>query len=400
MASPSLASADVAPGSVPAELLAAAADRWGTPLYVTDLGRAAANLRTVREALPTALIAYAVKANNDPRLLRRLVAEGAGCEVVNGIELALATRAGCPPERIIMNGVGKTDAEAAAALRAGCLVNAESLEELDALLALGVDGARIGLRLNPGIAAATHPHLATGAATSKFGIPLAALDGALGRMRDGGVAPASIGAHIGSAIDDPAPYGDLLRRLLPLARATGAALDLGGGWASVSMASALEMPSDVPLIVEPGRSIVADAGWLVTRVTRLQPRDDATYLVADAGMSELLRPVLYGADHPVRLLRAGGEVVATASVHLAGPVCEAGDVLAPDIGRWNAPERLRGAGPGALLAVAECGAYGAVMASTYNGRPRPAEAVIEDGRVSLSRRRETLDDLVSRDVPG
>lgn len=354
---------------------------------------AAANLARVRAALPGALIAYAVKANHDPALLRRLVADGAGCEVVTAVELALAMRAGCAPERIVMNGVGKTDVEAAEALALGALVNAESLDELGALLALRIPGARIGLRLNPGIEAETHRHLATGAATSKFGIPISALDAALALARDAGVDIASVGAHIGSDIDDPGPYRALAARMAAL---EVPAIDLGGGWASVELAGAL---ADRPgLIVEPGRSLVADAGWLLVRVVRVQPRDGFTYLVADAGMSELIRPALYGAEHPVSLVRAGAAFDPPPAVHLAGPVCEAGDVLVHDIGRWLDPGELRGAGPGAILAIGRAGAYGAVMASTYNGRPRPAEVVVAGGGARLSRRRETLEDLLVRDV--
>lgn len=351
----------------------------------------------MRAALPGALIAYAVKANHDPQLLRRLVAEGAGCEVVTGVELALARRAGCPPQRIVMNGVGLTDAEAAEALRLGALVNAESLDELVALLALQVAGARIGLRLNPGIEAATHPHLATGAATSKFGIPMERLPDALRLLRDAGVAVAAVGAHVGSNIDDPGAYAALAERLTAAADAAGGAwIDLGGGWASVELAA--QLPDRARLIVEPGRSLVADAGWLVTRIVRIQPRDGFGYLVADAGMSEFLRPALYAAEHRVSLVRGGTPFEPMGATHLAGPVCEAGDVVAHDIGRWLDPGELRQAGPGALLAVEAAGAYGAVMASSYNGRPRPAEAVIEGGALRLSRRRETLEDLVSRDA--
>ncbi len=380
--------------------LAEAADRWGTPLYVTDLDVAAANLAAVQATLPGALVAYAVKANADPQLLRRLVAEGAGCEVVTAVELALATRAGCPAERIVMNGVGKTDAEAEAALRAGVLVNAESLDELDALLALSIPDARIGLRLNPGMAAATHPHLATGAATSKFGIPVAAHLDALDRCRRAGVAPESVGAHIGSDIAEPGTYAELAGRMIRAAASAGTAwIDLGGGWASVDVAAALgDAARRLRVIVEPGRSLVADAGWLVTRVVRVQPRDGMTYLVADAGMSELIRPVMYGADHPVALVAAGAPLASSGRIDLAGPVCEAGDVVAHDIGRWLDSGELAVAGTGALLAVERAGAYGAAMASVYNGRPRPAEVVLEGGVARLSRRRETLEDLVSRDA--
>jgi diaminopimelate decarboxylase len=374
-------------------LLVHAADRWGTPLYVTDLDRAAANLAAYRAALPNALLAYAVKANSDPQLLRRLVADGAGVEVVNETELALATRAGCPPDRIVMNGVGRTDAELRHALEAGVLVNAESLDDLEAMLEMAPSGARVGLRLNPGLDAETHPHLATGAASSKFGIGWDDLPDVLARMGAADRRLASVGAHIGSDIADAAIYAELLERLRAALQRTGAEwIDIGGGLRSIEALPAIA--TDERVIVEPGRAIVADAGWLVTRVVRTQLRADRTYAVADAGMTELIRPMLYGAEHRVGLLTPGHALEAH-RVDLAGPVCEAGDVLATDIGRWMDTSR---AGVGALLVIERAGAYGASMASDYNGRLRPAEAVMENGDVRLSRRRETLEDLVSRDA--
>lgn len=351
-----------------------------------------------------------MKANPDPRLLRRLVAEGAGCEVVTATELALAQRAGCPSERLVMNGVGKTDADHAAAIAADALINAESLEELDALL--GMDAPRIGLRLNPGLAPDTHAHLATGVADSKFGIGWTDLDQALDRCRAAGRTVESLGAHVGSAIDDIGMYALLAERLAEAAGRAGAArINLGGGAGIDMSVSALadavrpHLPDSTRLILEPGRSLVADAGWLLTRVVRVQPRPEAglTYLVADAGMSELIRPILYGADHPVALLEPGQELPAAPgaghlTVHLVGPVCEAGDIVAHDIGRWLSAADLALTGTGALLAIGQVGAYGAAMASVYNGRPRPAEAVLDHGELALSRRRETLHDMLARDL--
>jgi diaminopimelate decarboxylase len=303
-------------------------------------------------------------------------------------------------------------------MEAGALVNAESLDELDALLriAAGHDAPRVGLRLNPGLDPDTHPHLATGAAGSKFGIPYAVLPDALRLVAASGHPLASVGAHLGSAlesVDAHAALAELLAEVAATASAAGLPperIDLGGGLlvaddaALDALAAAVRehLPDASRLILEPGRSLVADAGWLVTRVVRVQPRpaEGLTYLVADAGMTELIRPMLYGALHPVSLVSPGeplspGEVT---SVDLAGPVCEAGDVLARDLGRSLTPEELAVAGCGALLAVERVGAYGAAMASVYNGRLRPAEAVIEGGKLRLSRRRETLDDLVSRDA--
>lgn len=376
----------------PQPLLAEAAARWGTPLYVTDLDRAATNARAWTVALPGALVAYAVKANPDPALLRRLVRDGFGFEVVGPVELALALRAGASPERIVVNGVGQTDADLAAAAASGALVNAETLGGLAALLRAGAP--RIGIRVNPALDADTHPHLATGAADAKFGIALDELPGAMAEVAAAGLAVESIGAHIGSDVDDAATFGLLAARIAELrARWSPERVDLGGGfignveaWARAVLP---HLPDTRRLIVEPGRSVVADAGWLLTRVVRVQARG---HVVLDAGMTELIRPMLYGARHPVTLVEGGEGLPKRGSWTLSGPVCEAGDVLARDVAL--PPD----AGVGALLAIGQAGAYGAAMASSYNGRLRPAQAVIEDGKLRLSRRRERLEDLVARDA--
>jgi diaminopimelate decarboxylase len=373
-----------------ADLLREAVERWGTPLYVTDLDEAAVRASEWQRALPGALVAYAVKANPDPALLRRLADDGIGFEVVGPVELALALRAGAPPERIVVNGVGQTDADLRDALATGALVNAESLGAVDVLLAAG-DG-RIGLRLNPALAAHTHPHLATGASDSKFGIALEELPEAVGRARAAGATITNIGAHIGSDVGDLEPFARLAALLGRTAAELGVErIDLGGGFAGepARYAQAIRPHvGGVDVIVEPGRGIVAEAGWLLTRVVRVQARG---HLVADAGMTELLRPMLYGARHPVSLLQPGAPA-RDGTWTLAGPVCEAGDLLAENLDLGPA------CGEGALLAIGEVGAYGVAMASNYNGRLRPAQAVIEGGAVRLSRRRETLEDLVARDV--
>jgi diaminopimelate decarboxylase len=374
-----------------AALLADAADRFGTPLYVTDLDLAAARARAWGDALPGALVAYAVKANPDPALLRRLAADGIGFEVVGPVELALALRAGADPERIVVNGVGQTDADLAAALASGALVNAESLGALEALLRAG-DG-RIGIRVNPGIAADTHPHLATGEARSKFGIALDEIPDVRRALEASGRMLASVGAHIGSDIDDLEPYASLAELLARVATELGVErVDLGGGHAGdpAGFAAAIgpHLPDPARLIVEPGRGIVAGAGWLVTRVVRVQARG---HLVADAGMTELIRPALYGARHPVWVVRQG-QGAGDGPWTLSGPVCEAGDVLAEGLTLGA------DAGEGALLAIGDVGAYGLAMASGYNGRLLPAQAVVESGTLRLSRRRQTLEDVLARDA--
>jgi diaminopimelate decarboxylase len=378
---------------IPSELLREGARRWGTPLYVTDLDRAAANAAGWRDALPAGgLVAYAVKANPDPALLVRLAAEGFGFEVVGPVELAVARRAGADPAHIVVNGVGQTDADLVDALSSGALVNAESLGALDALLAAG--GGRIGLRINPGIDAGAHPHLATGAAASKFGVALAEVGDAISRVRSAGASLESVGAHIGSDLDDPEPFARLAMLLARVAGEAGVTrIDLGGGFRgrpeAYAAAIVARLPDDVRIVVEPGRGIVGDAGWLLTRVVRVQARG---HLVLDAGMTELIRPVLYGARHPVTLVEPGGRLPRRGAWELSGPICEAGDRLAAGIDLGS------DAGEGALLAIGEAGAYGLAMASTYNGRLRPAQAVIESGAIRLSRRRESLDDVIARDL--
>ena len=378
--------------TLPAELLREAAERWGTPLYVTDLDAAAASARAWRDALPGALVAYAVKANPDPALLHRLAGEGIGFEVVGPVELVLAQRAGAAPERIVVNGIGQTDADLRDALATGALVNAESLGALRALL--NAEHGRIGLRVNPAIEADTHSHLATGAASSKFGIALEELPEALRPVRAAGRTLESIGAHIGSDIGEVEPFARLAEQLAAIAAEAGIGrVDLGGGYAGdpATLAAAVRprLPDGIDVIMEPGRGIVARAGWLLTRVVRVQARG---HLVADAGMTELLRPMLYGARHPVTLLEPGSALRTKGRWTLAGPICEAGDLLARDL------DLGARAGEGALLAIGEVGAYGLAMASNYNGRLRPAQAVIEQGELRLSRRRETVEDMVARDA--
>jgi diaminopimelate decarboxylase len=373
-----------------ASLLAAAAERWGTPLYVTDLDAAAEHAAAWRRALPGALVAFAVKANPDPALLRRLAADGIGFEVVGPVELVLALRAGAPADRIVVNGAGQTDADLGAALALGALVNAETIGGLEAMLR---HPGRIGLRVNPALGAGTHPHLATGGADSKFGIALDELPMALELVRAAGRRLESIGAHIGSDVRQLEPFAALAQLLGQVATDAGAErIDLGGGFAGSPNAYAdavrPHLPEPARLIVEPGRGIVADAGWLLTRVVRSQARG---HLIADAGMTELIRPMLYGASHPVMLVTPGRSV-GGGPWTLSGPICEAGDVLARDL-QLGPP-----VGEGALLAIGEAGAYGVSMASSYNGRLRPAQVVIESGKLRLSRRRETLEDVLARDV--
>ena len=292
----------------------------GRPL--PDRSRPApSRLAPTRASFPGALVAYAVKANADSQLLRRLVADGAGCEVVTAVELALALRAGCPAERIVMNGVGKRDEELHLALAAGALINAESLDELGRLVALAADhaGARVGLRLNPALDAGTHPHLATGAASAKFGISLADLATALGLIRDAGLPLAALGAHIGSQVESAEPFGELALRLEEAAAQASAAgmpperIGPGGGGGGTS-AEDDSSPTWPPQSGQPsgvGGLILESrpARWWPrraadTRVVRRSTAAAAAATVEDAGMTEVISRAL-GTDHPVSLVAAG-----------------------------------------------------------------------------------------------
>jgi diaminopimelate decarboxylase len=397
-------------------LLEEAASRFGTPLYLysaaTMLDAFAAYERAFA-GLPHR-ICYALKANASGALLRLLAARGAGADIVSGMELLAALRAGFPPERIVFAGVGKSEAELEQAVSTGVgHVNAESEDEIERLAAVGTRvgrAIRVSLRVNPDIDARSHPYISTGLKENKFGVDIAAAPDILRRARGrSGVVVVGLQCHIGSQILDLRPLGDAARALADLSRFLLAegfpleTLDIGGGLGvdydgqgapglaefAAAIRPALEgLP--LTLLLEPGRSLVAAAGVLLTRVLYLKRNGDKRFVIVDAGMNDLLRPALYQAHHRIEpvMPRPGAAFVAD----IVGPVCESGDFLAR--GREVLPLE-----PGDLLAVRDVGAYGFVMASNYNLRPRAAEALIEDGAVRLIRRRETFDDLVRNEMP-
>lgn len=391
--------------------LESAARELGTPLYVYSR----AGIEDAFRAYETAFarvphrICYAVKANGNGAILRLLAGLGAGADIVSGGELLAARRAGFPPERIVFAGVGKTDAEIALGLEHGIGDwNAESEEEIArigaAAAARGVV-ARVSLRVNPDIDARSHPYISTGLREAKFGVAIGLAPAILRRARGlAGVEVAGVQCHIGSQITDLEPLAaaaralsDLSRRLLdegfPLR-----AIDLGGGLgvsydgggapdASGLAAAVLPAVEKLPLtlVLEPGRSLVAASGALLTRVLYVKGGPEKKFVVVDAGLNDLLRPALYDAFHRVEPVVSRGRPAEL--VDVVGPVCESSDFLA----RRRELERVE---PGDLLAVRDAGAYGFAMSSTYNMRPRAAEALVEDGRLRLVRRRETFEDLV------
>ena len=395
--------------------LDALAEEHGTPLYVYDGDRALARLRTLQEAFaPTTaslLVAYSVKANPNLALLRLFARAGAGADIVSGGELHCALRAGFPPGRIVFAGVGKTADEMRHGIEAGIgAFHVESAQELEALAGVATKlgrEARVAIRVNPDVHSPTHEFTRTGHAATKFGVSAGeALDlygrvAAHPRLRAVGV-----DVHIGSQLREGDPFLHALEAILEVAdrvrRDLGIALayaDLGGGFGIADgegddldvralgrqVASALERRG-LDLVIEPGRFLVGDAGALVTRVLYLKRSGGRTFVVTDAGMTELIRPSHYGGVHavsPVREEDQGDPEV----VDIVGPVCEQGDFLARD-------RLLPVPAPGALLCVHQAGAYGFAMASNYNSRPRPAEVLVHAGRATLARRRESYDDLL------
>jgi diaminopimelate decarboxylase len=396
-------------GSVPAADLAA---RFGTPLYVYDLDHVAERVRAFARAFRGVdhLIAYSVKANGNLSVLRALRGLGCGADITSGGELFRARRAGIEASRIVFAGVGKTRFEIQLALEEDILAfNVESAGELeridDVATELGVR-ARFAVRVNPDVFASTpHAYTRTGHSETKFGVPWAdtrPLYGwALGRKH---LEPVGIDVHIGSQIVEAEPYVRALDRVLELVaelRADGVALqylDLGGGFgisydggpgldleALAAEVAPRVQAAGLRLVLEPGRALVGHAGVLLTRVEYVKRTATKTFVIVDGGMSELIRPSHYGGYHAIEPVEPRGR--ALESVDVVGPICETGDFLALDR-ELEVPE------PGDLLAVRTAGAYGFAMASNYNGRRRPAEAVVDGSEVRLVRARETYEDLI------
>jgi diaminopimelate decarboxylase len=394
--------------------LRALADDVGTPAYVYSRAAILASFTAYDQAFGAIphVVCYAVKANANLGVLATLARAGAGADIVSGGELFRALRAGFPPRKIIFSGVGKTREEMHEALKAEILCfNVESLSELRALdevaRAMGTR-APVGLRVNPDVDPQTHPYISTGLRTAKFGIPidqaLAAYDEAARRP---GIEVVAAQMHIGSQLTRTAPYADAIDRLAALVttlRERGVPIrmvDVGGGlgiryrdeappsqgeYAAVFLRALRAL--DVTVVVEPGRSIVGNAGVLLTRALYRKETADKKFLVVDAAMNDLVRPAMYGAYHEIRPVderRAGG---AAETVDVVGPICESGDFLAKDRPLPRVEE-------GDLLAVMSAGAYGFVMASQYNARPRAPEVLVDGDRYTIVRRRETYEDLVA-----
>ena len=411
--------------------LAQAAEKFGTPLYIysastildhyTRLGAALAPLEH--------LICYAVKANSNRAILKLLADAGAGFDIVSGGELFRALKAGADPKKITFAGVGKTRAEIEYALEQGVhSFNVESeaeLELIDKIAAEKKSRAPIALRVNPDVDPHTHKYISTGSHENKFGIALSDAPRIYERAaKMANIDIVGVQMHIGSQITEAKPFAAAINKVAPLVRDLKSKYKIGffsiGGGMGIIYKRALESGSGkwwhdhggepsafsvqdyakailpplrdlgVRILIEPGRFLVGNAGALLTRILYLKKSGAKTFAIVDAGMNDLIRPALYQSYHeivPVNQDRSEKSTASPARTDIVGPVCESGDFFALD---REMPEPREGD----LLAIMSAGAYGFVMASNYNSRSLPAEALARGGKVTLIRKRQSWEDLV------
>ena len=400
--------------------LAKLAERFGTPLYVYSGSMIGERWLEFDQAFDNQphTVCYSVKANSNLSILRMLARLGSGFDVVSGGELERVLRADRrAASRVVFSGVGKTAEEMDAALKAGILMfNLESAAELELLASRASKlrkRARVAFRVNPNVDAETHPYISTGLHQHKFGVPIEearALYQLAGEQDY--LEPAGVSVHIGSQITNVSPFSDAMDRVAALVRellSDGLNIgyvDAGGGlgipyhdphpgkgfaqsvegYARALAAPLAKLP--VHLLLEPGRSIVAPAGALVTRALYTKENGGKQFLILDAAMNDLIRPSLYGAFHEIVPVAAFNKRKSEEIVYdVVGPICETGDFFARD-------RHLPPIAAGELVAILDAGAYGMSLASNYNSRPRPAEVMVNGKKVELVRRRERFDDLI------
>ncbi len=392
--------------------LARIAAEFGTPTYIYSRGALTTAYNAYAAACKgrNAHVQYAVKANSNLAVLQVFAQLGAGFDIVSGGELLRVIAAGGDPRKVVFSGVAKSEADLALALEHDVRgFNVESIPELDRLNAVaGRMGkrARVSLRINPDVDAKTHPYISTGLKGNKFGV---AFEDVLPTYRTAAALPhldvVGIDCHIGSQITEVAPYLEALDKVLDVVEALEAEgiklehIDVGGG---LGITYADETPPDITgfaatlldrvaarghghreVLFEPGRSLVGNAGVLLTRVEFLKPGAAKNFCIVDAAMNDLARPAMYEAYHRIEPVAPRGEASVTYDV--VGPVCESGD--------WLGRDRPLAVQPGDLLAVMSAGAYGFVMSSNYNTRGRAAEVMVDGDTVHLVRERELPSDL-------
>jgi diaminopimelate decarboxylase len=398
------------------------AERYGTPLYITDETKIRENFRNYKKAFETVDndIYFAVKANGNLAILRILADEGAGADVFSGGELQLVKLAGIPMDKVLFNGNSKSEEELRAAVESQAKVSVDSREELQTLSAVAVEmgkEAEIAIRVNPDVSPKVNPKIATGLRTSKFGIPyneiIATYEEA---ARLPNIAVKGIHCHIGSQILDISVFQEATEKMMNLVEGLYERgiefefVDLGGGLGISYQKEEEIAPTQkdladmilptfearmkslgikLKLILEPGRSIVGPASILLSKVNTIK-QAHKHFVAIDAGFNLFLRPVMYDAYHEVVVANKLNEPASVLST-VVGPVCESGDIIAKD-------RMLPVVKRGDLVAILDVGAYGFSMSSQYNGRPRCAEVLVRDGAVDLVRTKESVDDVIRNQV--
>ncbi|GHV05486.1 diaminopimelate decarboxylase [Campylobacterota bacterium] len=395
----------------------ALSNRYGTPLFAYDFDRFSAQYALLKDAFSgsKSLIAYAVKANSNLSTISHLAAQGAGADCVSFGEVKRALIAGVPKYKIIFSGIGKRDDEIAGALNEDILfINIESEAELARVEAIALElgkVARISIRVNPAIDPKTHPYISTGLRENKFGVDIPTAQRLyLHAKNSAAVDPIGIHFHIGSQLTDLAPILEAAHKVAELARtliALGIELkffDVGGGIGVVYKDETPIDPNeyakgilsaikglDLTVICEPGRFLVSEAGFFLTRVLYEKRSGDKRFVVVDGAMNDLIRPALYHAYHRVEVVGKPSADANETLCDVVGPVCESGDFFAKNL---PLPPIVRGD----LLAIHTAGAYGFSMSSNYNTRRRAAEIAVENGVDRLIRERETYDDLFASET--
>ncbi len=387
------------------------AEKYGTPLYVYSYNTLLRHFKAYDDAFNgyPHIICFAVKSNPNTSVISLFAKQGGGADIVSGGELYVALKAGISPKKIVYAGVGKTADEIRFALKSKILMfNVESeneLKEIDRVAGMMKTKATIALRINPDIDPGTHPYITTGMKKHKFGIPIeAALEYYRIASKLKNINVVGVHKHIGSQITKIAPFVDALKRILILIDRLNEQgteikyLDIGGGLGISYKDEEPPVPKDLAknlipllegrkltLIMEPGRSIVGNAGILVTKTLYLKEGEDKEFVIVDAGMNDLIRPSLYDAYHRIEpVVKNKRETVLS---DVVGPICESGDFLA----RGRELNRVK---QGEYLAAMSAGAYGFSMSSNYNSRPRAAEVMVKGKEHFLIRKRETYEDLV------
>jgi diaminopimelate decarboxylase len=383
----------------------------GTPVYIYSYNTLVRHFKAYENAFQEIphIICFALKANPNSAIIRLLAKNGCGADVVSGGELYRAIRAGVDPKKIVYAGVGKTEDEIRYSLKNKILMfNVESdneLLEMDRIAGTMRVRAPVALRVNPDIDPQTHPYISTGLKQHKFGIPIEnALEFYELAVSLKNIKVVGVHKHIGSQITSITPFIDAINRILLLIDSLirqGISiqyLDIGGGLGITYKDEKPPLPSqlaksimpliskhNLTLIAEPGRSIVGNAGILVTKVLYLKKSANKVFVIVDAGMNDLIRPSIYGAYHNIQPVVKKNRTKITADI--VGPICESGDFLAKD-------RQIPAVRQGEYLAVMSAGAYGYSMSSNYNSRPRPAEILVKDGNFAVVHKRETYVDLL------